>query len=77
MAQPGQAGLYELPELGRRRAAPSSGDLSAQAVLVAPATRTARGIPTEVRVGRADGMPAECVLSFDNLLTVPKGLPSG
>jgi mRNA interferase MazF len=41
-------------------------------VLVAPATRTVRGIPTEVALGRADGMPDECALSFDNLTTVPK-----
>jgi mRNA interferase MazF len=43
-------------------------------VLVAPATRTIRGIPTEVALGRADGMPDECALSFDNLTTVPKAL---
>ena len=43
-------------------------------VLVAPATRTIRGIPTEVELGRADGMPEACVLSFDNLMTVRKAL---
>lgn len=41
-------------------------------LLAAPATRTIRGIPTEVRLGRDDGMPDECVLSFDNVTTVPK-----
>jgi mRNA interferase MazF len=44
------------------------------AVLVAPATRTIRGIATQVRLGPEDGMPTECALSFDNLLTVPKTL---
>jgi mRNA interferase MazF len=43
-------------------------------VLVAPATRTVRGIPTELVLSREDGMPADCALSFDNLATVPKAL---
>jgi len=41
-------------------------------VLVAPITRTIRDIPTEVRLGTDDGMPADCVASFDNLRVVPK-----
>lgn len=41
-------------------------------VLVAPVTRTIRGIPTELRLGPDDGMPDECVASFDNITTVPK-----
>jgi mRNA interferase MazF len=40
------------------------------AVVVAPFTRTIRGIQSELRLGRRDGMPAECVASFDNLHTV-------
>ena len=43
-------------------------------VLVVPATRTIRDIPTEVRLSTADGMPADCALSFDNITTVPKAL---
>jgi mRNA interferase MazF len=43
-------------------------------VVVAPATRTVRRIPTEVALGREDGMPAECALSLDNLTTVPKAM---
>jgi mRNA interferase MazF len=43
-------------------------------VLVAPATRSVRCIPTEVALTPADGMPAECALSFDNLTTMPKAL---
>ena len=42
------------------------------AVLAAPVTRTIRGIPTELSLGPADGMPTECVASFDNLRVVPK-----
>jgi mRNA interferase MazF len=41
-------------------------------VLAAPVTRTIRDIPTEVSLGPHDGMPTECVASFDNLRVVPK-----
>lgn len=41
-------------------------------VLVAPLTRTIRGIPTEVRLGTADGMPDECVISFDNVRQISR-----
>ncbi len=44
------------------------------AVLAVPATRTLRGIPTEVALDVADGMPDECALSLDNLTLVPKEL---
>ena len=43
-----------------------------RSVLVAPATRTVRGIPTEVFLDRGDGMPEECALSLDNVTAVPK-----
>ena len=45
-----------------------------KAYIAVPATRTVRGIPTEVRVGLDDGMPAECALSLDNVAVVPRGL---
>ncbi len=38
-----------------------------QRVVVAPLTRTVRGIPTEVPLGPDDGLREECVASFDNL----------
>jgi mRNA interferase MazF len=41
-------------------------------ILVAPVTRTIRGIPTEVGLGREDGLPEPSVASFDNLQPVPK-----
>jgi mRNA interferase MazF len=45
-----------------------------RSVIVAPATRTVRGIPTEVPLSVSDGMPSDCALSLDHLTTVPKGL---
>jgi mRNA interferase MazF len=41
-------------------------------VLVAPITRSARGIPTEVGLDEADGMPVSCVATLDNVTTVPR-----
>jgi mRNA interferase MazF len=41
-------------------------------VIVAPVTRTIRDIPTEVRLGREEGMDVECVASFDNLQRVSR-----
>jgi mRNA interferase MazF len=41
-------------------------------VLAAPVTKTIRNIPTELRLGTDDGMPTECVASFDNLRVVAK-----
>lgn len=36
-------------------------------IVVAPVTRTIRGIPTEVALGPDEGLPHDCVASFDNL----------
>ena len=36
-------------------------------IVIAPVTRTVRDIPTEIRLGEEDGLPVECVASFDNL----------
>lgn len=41
-------------------------------VVVAQITRTIHGIPTEVTLGPAEGMPTDCVINCDVLLTVPK-----
>ena len=73
----GEVWWYELPEAGRRPGCVLTRQAAIpvlNALLVAPATRTVRSIPSEVRLGTADGMPADCALSFDNLLTVPKTL---
>lgn len=43
-------------------------------LVVAPVTRTVRGIPTEIPLGAAEGLPADCAASFDNVQPVPRGL---
>lgn len=40
-------------------------------VTVAPITTNARGLSTEVAVGPANGLEAGCVVSCDNIVTVP------
>ena len=42
-------------------------------VFVVLATTRIRGIPTEVELGREDGMPRDCVLNADHTDTVDKG----
>ena len=42
------------------------------AILVAPVTRTVRGIPTEIPLGRDEGLFEPCAASFDNLRPVRK-----
>lgn len=44
------------------------------AVTVAPVTRTIREIPVEVPLGPGDGLPAQCVVNVDDLMTIPKPL---
>jgi mRNA interferase MazF len=44
---------------------------------VAPLTRSARGIPSEVRLTPADGVPTECAVSVENILTIPQTLLDG
>jgi mRNA interferase MazF len=41
-------------------------------VTVAPITSTVRGIPSEVALGPADGVPRECAVNLDHLQTVAK-----
>jgi mRNA interferase MazF len=40
-------------------------------VTVAPITSTIRGLSTEVSVGRVNGLAHSCVVSCDNIVTVP------
>ncbi len=73
----GEVWWYEIPDSGRRPGVILTRQAAIpvlNAVLIAPATRTIRAIATQVRLGTDDGMPAECALSFDNLVTVPKSL---
>jgi len=41
-------------------------------VVVAALTRTERGLVSELRLTPADGVPADCVVNFDNLHTVTR-----
>jgi len=43
-------------------------------VTVASITRTVRDLPTEVPVGRAEGLRDEAVVNADNLFTIPKSV---
>ncbi len=40
---------------------------------MAPITTTARGLSTELPVGPANGLDTGCVVSCDNIVTVPAG----
>lgn len=42
-------------------------------VTVAPIISTIRGLSTEVAVGPANGLEHRCVISCDNIVTVPSG----
>jgi mRNA interferase MazF len=41
-------------------------------VVVAALTRTRRGLVSELQLTRADGVPTESVVNFDNLHTIPR-----
>lgn len=41
-------------------------------VTVAPITTRVRRIPTEVPLGRADGLPKACVVNLDTITTIPR-----
>ena len=44
------------------------------AIVVAPVTRTVRGLPTEIGIGQSEGLPVECAASFDNLRRVRRSV---
>ncbi|MCP3935920.1 MAG: type II toxin-antitoxin system PemK/MazF family toxin [Actinomycetia bacterium] len=41
-------------------------------VTCAPITRTMRGIPSEVELGPDHGLPESCIISCDNVITIPQ-----
>ena len=41
-------------------------------VTVGVVTRTIRDIPVEVTLDKSDGMPQDCVVNLDDILTIPK-----
>ena len=45
-----------------------------QRVLVAPVTSRIRDLPSELKLGSAEGLPIESVASFDNLRPFPKSM---
>ena len=72
----GEVWWGELPSpIGRRPVILLSRDAAYSvrtSVTVAVITRTIRGIPTEVLLGQEDGMPVECVVNLDDILTITK-----
>lgn len=76
MVSRGDIYWYEPPDAKRRPVLILTRDEAIPVLnsyLAVPATRTIRDIGTEVFLDRSDGMPAECALSFDNLLTAYSG----
>jgi mRNA interferase MazF len=69
----GEVWWYEDPRAGRRPFLILARDEALPVlnqVLAVPATRTVRGIPTEVPLDVSEGMPAECALTLDNVTPV-------
>jgi mRNA interferase MazF len=46
-------------------------------VTIAPLTTTIRNIPSEVLLGRGDGMVRDCAVNFDHIQTVSKSKLGG
>jgi len=71
----GEVWWVERPNAGRRPHLVLTRDAaipSLTRVLGVPATKTVRGIPSEVELGPEDGMPIRCVLSVDNIRVLSK-----
>ncbi len=60
-------------DAGRRPVVVLTRDAAAavlESITVAPVTRTVRGIRSEVRLGSENGLPTECVVNCDHVMTV-------
>ena len=71
----GEIWWVERPDAGRRPHLVLTRDAAIpvlRSVIAVPATRTVRGILTEVELGPEDGMPDRCALTLDNVRAVPK-----
>ena len=72
----GEVWWAELPQpIGRRPVLLLSRDAAYSvraSITVTVITRTIRSIPVEVPLGPGEGMPAECVVNLDDILTIPK-----
>ena len=63
------------PPIGRRPVVLLSRDVAYRvrtSITVGMVTRIARNIPVEVPLGTEDGMPQQCVVNLDDILTIPK-----
>jgi mRNA interferase MazF len=45
---------------------------SLRRITIAPITSTIRGLSSEIKLGQRNGLDHECVVSLDNIATVPK-----
>lgn len=74
----GEVWWADLPlHLGRRPVVLLSRDEAyavRNAVTVAEVTSTIRGIPVEANLGPEDGLPKECVVNLDTIVTIRKEL---
>ena len=73
----GEVWWYEHPRAGRRPFLVLTRDeaiLVLTQILGVPVSSTIRGIPTEVALGVADGMPAPCCLALDNITPIRASL---
>ncbi|MGI8750042.1 MAG: type II toxin-antitoxin system PemK/MazF family toxin [Thermoleophilaceae bacterium] len=76
----GEVWWYEHPVGGRRPYLILTRDEAIPVlnrVLGAPATRSVRGIPTEVALDEGDGMPQPCALTLDNVESIRPSLCTG
>ncbi len=77
MVKRGELWWYEHPQAGRRPYLILTRDEACTVlnqVLAVPATTVIRGIPTEVVLSEADGMPLRCALSLDNVSLIRPAL---
>lgn len=73
----GEIWWVEHPETGRRPYLVLTRETAVpvvERVIAIPATRTIRGISSEVLLDGDDGMPEPCALTFDDIAAVSKSL---
>lgn len=71
--QRGDVWWAEVPDAGRRPVLVLTRDAAINKLnrlIVAPITKTLRGIPTEVELDEDDGMPKPCAASLDNISVI-------
>ena len=70
----GEVWWANIPRAGRRPILLLSRDVSYAVrtnVTVGEITTNIRGIPVEVGMDKSDGLPRECVVNLDNIVTIP------